>query len=104
MTMAKEKPVGKEHRNESVPPDSGRAKANTGHSFGVFGPQAVNVLEGKSTDADSVLDKLSDDTENERQQLGTLGKISRVKTPTLKDTASGPRFNFRTQPGPFECS
>ena len=65
---------------------------NKGHSFGLYGPQLVNVLEGCNTDAEAAWQDTWDYQKNEWQHIGMLGKVSKVK-PT-KDCASGPRYNF----------
>ena len=69
----------------------GKGKSK-GTSFGLYGPQHVNVLEGCNTDAESAWQDTWDYQENEWQFIGMLGKVSKVK-PT-KDCVSCPRFNF----------
>ena len=69
----------------------GRGK-NKGHCFGLYGPQPVNVFEGRNTDAEATWQDTWDYQENEWQHIGMLFKVSKVKPTKL--CVSGPRYNF----------
>ena len=68
----KERPTGKER----APRASAKGK-NKGYSFGLYGPQPVNVLEGCNTDAEAAWQDIWDTQENEWQHIGMLGKVSK---------------------------
>ena len=87
----KGKANGKGESKEKGNKGLGKGK-NKGHSFGLYGPKPVNVLERCNSDAEAAWQDTWDYQENEWRHIGMLGKVSKVKP--MKDCVSGPRYNF----------
>ena len=87
----KVRPKGKGESKGKGNGELGKGK-NKGHSFGLYGPQLVDVLEGCTVDAESAWQDTWDCQENEWQHIGMLGKVSKVKPTEV--CVSGPRCYF----------